>query len=132
MGNSGEQVEPPIPTKTNEELFKEVLPYYLSIGMTYEQFYFEDPELVVFYRKAQKLKDDSQNEFLWLQGIYFRDAIAEVLNACLGGNKSIKYPAHPYPLTKEDADKLEEENQLERLEQLRQSLLNPNKGKEDK
>lgn len=124
MGNSGEQVENSSVThKTYEELFKSVLPYYLSIGMSYEQFYQEDPELVSYYREAQRLKDISQNEFLWLQGMYFREALAEIISKCFGGNKSIKYPVEPYPLTQEEADKREEKNRQDRMENLRQSLL---------
>lgn len=133
MGDSWKQQveEPTVAHKTYEELFKDVLPYYLSIGMTYEQFYYEDSELVVSYRKAQKLRDNSQNEFLWLQGLYFRDALAEVLNKCFGGSKSVKYPTNPYPLTKEDAERIDEMERVERMESLRQSLLNQNKRKED-
>lgn len=126
---SREEVDKTTSAETSfEEMFETVLPYYLSIGMTCQQFYEENPKLTVIFREAEKIRNNNQNEFLWLQGVYVRDALAEVLNKCLGGKKNIKYPNKPYPLTKEDMERQEEEEQAQRIENLRQSLLKQKKG----
>ena len=61
------------------EIFEEVFPYYLSLGMTYEEFWEGDCTLPKFYREAQKIKSqkefDDKNFFCWLQGRYIYDAL---------------------------------------------------------
>ena len=54
-----------------------MFPYYLAIGMTYDQFWNQDVELVRFYRKAAKIKLDLRNQDLWLQGAYVYEAILD-------------------------------------------------------
>lgn len=61
--------------------------------MTYDAFWNGDVELVKFYREAFRLKQQMRNEELWLQGVYFRDAIA----ACFSDKKNkFSYPKEPY------------------------------------
>lgn len=54
-----------------------MFPYYLAIGMTYDQFWNQDVELVKAYRDADKIKRDLQNQDLWLQGAYIYEAILD-------------------------------------------------------
>lgn len=61
--------------KTYSEIFNENFPYYLAMGMTYDQFWNESCDLVKCYRKAHKIQRDKKNEELWLQGLYFCKAI---------------------------------------------------------
>ncbi|MBM6798312.1 hypothetical protein H7U28_05635 [Coprobacillus cateniformis] len=65
--------------KMYTEIFKEVLPFYLSIGMTYDEFYLQDVELAKFYRQAYEIKEDRHNSHMWLQGMYIYDAISSSL-----------------------------------------------------
>lgn len=82
--------------------FYEVFPYYLSIGMTYDQFWEQDCELVKYYRKAAKIRQDLNNQNAWLHGAYFYEALmdaAPVLRAfAKKGTKPTPYRDRPYEL----------------------------------
>lgn len=101
------------------ELFNEHFPYYLACGMTYDQFWRDDPGLVRAYRKARKIKRDWINEEAWLQGLYFYEALCDVsplLHAfARSGTKPSQYPSEPYPLT--DTEKEQKKAQEEKLQQ---------------
>lgn len=68
--------------------------------MTYEQFWEMDCELVKYYRKAAKIKQDLDNQQAWLQGAYIYEAFADVsplLHAfAKRGTKPIPYRDSPY------------------------------------
>lgn len=80
-----------------------MFPYYLSIGMTYEQYWEGDPALAKFYRDAEELRNEKRNQDLWLQGMYIYDALCDVSPVLRAfakkGTKPLPYPANPYPLT---------------------------------
>ena len=92
----------PAPLFAYTEKFKEVFPYYLSIGMTYDQFWNEDCELVKFYRKAAQIKQDLKNQDAWLQGAYFYEALidaAPILRSfAKKGTKPTPYREEPFDL----------------------------------
>ena len=104
---------------TYTEKFYEVFPYYLSIGMTYEQFWEGDPMLCKYYREAEELRNEKKNQELWLQGMYIYEAIADlspVLHAfAKKGTKPQPYSDAPYPITKKQRERI-------RLEKERQSF----------
>lgn len=83
--------------------FNEVFPYYLAIGMTYDQFWNDDPGLVRAYRKAAEIKADRKNQELWLQGMYIYDALccaSPILRSfAKKGTKPVPYPTTPYALS---------------------------------
>ena len=118
--NGGGDSRSPAP-KTYTEIFNEYFPYYLSIGMTYEQYWYGDCRLTEYYRKAQKIRDNRRNQELWLQGAYIYEAlldVAPVLQAfAKKGAKPRMYAKEPYALTVEDVRakrKSEEEKQYEK------------------
>ena len=80
--------------------------------MSYEQFWEQDCTLVRHYRKAAKIKQDFDNQQLWLQGLYFYEAlcgVAPVLNAfAKKGTKPTPYRDSPYPLATGASDKKSE------------------------
>lgn len=88
------------------ETFNKHFPYYLSIGMTYKQYWEEDCILVKYYREADKLKRESANQAAWLQGMYFYDALIRVSPVLAAfapkGTKPIAYMNEPYPISKND------------------------------
>lgn len=100
---------------TYTEKFYEFFPYYLSIGMTYEQYWEGDCTLVKYYRKAEELRNEKRNQELWLQGMYVYEAICDVspiLQAfAKKGTKPIPYSTKPYPLTDKQSKRDEEEKQ---------------------
>ena len=100
-GESEQKVRSPFLTYT--EQFYEVLPYYLSIGMTYEEFWDGDPHLAKYYRQADELRVERKNQELWLQGMYIYEAlcdVAPILQAMAKkGTKAQPYPEQPYAIT---------------------------------
>lgn len=98
------------------EMFIKHLPYYLSIGMSYETYWRGDCALVKSYREAEVLKNQKKNQELWLQGMYFYEALCDVsplLNAFSKATKPTPYPVEPYSLTaKETEDRKKREEQL--------------------
>ena len=84
-------------------VFYDQFPYYLSIGMSPEQYWDGDPTLVKYYRKADELKRKLRNQELWLQGMYIYEALCDVspvLNAFANkGTKPLPYIDHPYAIT---------------------------------
>ena len=92
-----------LPFITYTERFYEQFPYYLSIGMSPEQFWDGDPELAKYYRRADEIKLERQNQTLWLQGMYFYEAICDaspiLQSFAKKGTKPHPYVEKPYPLT---------------------------------
>ena len=103
------------PLLTYTEKFYELFPYYLSIGMTPEQYWEGDCTLVKYYRKAEELRNEKRNLELWLQGVYIYEAlcdVAPVLHAfAKKGTKPTPYATKPYPLTAKQSRRDEEEKQ---------------------
>ena len=108
------------------EIFYKVFPYYLSIGMTYEQFWNDDCLLVKYYRKADKLRLERKNTELWLQGRYFYEALCDVspiLHAfAKKGTKVRPYISEPFPVTKEEAEKQKQGEERKRMEKMKAKM----------
>jgi hypothetical protein len=108
------------PLSTYTEQFYEVFPYYLSIGMTYEQFWDGDPMLVKYYREAEEIRNEKKNQELWLQGMYIYEALADispVLHAfAKKGTKPQPYTETPYAITKKQRDRIKAEKEKQEFE----------------
>lgn len=76
------------------------LALFLSIGMTSQEFWEEDGDLAICYRKAEEYRQDRANWFAHLQGLYIYEAICDVapiLNPLAKkGTKARPYPSRPY------------------------------------
>ena len=90
-----------------------MFPYYLSIGMSYEEYWQKDPGLVVAYRKAEELRNEKRNEEMWLQGMYIYEALCDVSvvipRVSKRKVKPVAYPTKPYPLRSEQKRNQERE-----------------------
>lgn len=104
-------------SKTYTEIFEENFPFYLSIGMTYEQFWEGDSTLPKFYLKAYEIRLDREREKInyscWLQGLYDYEVMCSVSPIyqpfAKAGTKPKPYRPEPIPLTNEQIKKNEEE-----------------------
>lgn len=98
------------------QIFDEAFPYYLSIGMSYEDYWYREVDLVRAYRKAEKLRFDRMNRDAWIQGMYVYEAIADVspvLQAFAKKGTTVKpYSDKPYEFTQE---KKEEESKDKKI-----------------
>lgn len=82
----------PTARSTYTEIFESECPYFMAIGMTYNEFWFGDPYLVRYYREAYNFKRKIKNEEMWVQGMYFAKAIGASLD------KKNKYPEKPFDI----------------------------------
>ena len=105
---------------TYTEKFYELFPYYLSIGMTPEQYWDGDSTLVKYFRKAEELRNEKRNQEMWLQGMYFYEALCDVspiLHAfAKKGTKPVHYSSKPYALNEKQIKRDEEEKQRKLVE----------------
>ena len=103
------------PFLTYTEQFYEVFPYYLSIGMTPEQFWDGDPYLAKYYRQADEMRVERKNQELWLQGLYVYEALCDVApilqSMAKKGTKAQPYPEQPYPITEKQRNRNIEEKE---------------------
>jgi hypothetical protein len=85
----------------------------MSIGMTFDEFWNQDVAMVRAYRKAHDLRRRQQNEALWMQGLYVRDALLATVGNMFADKSAKKneYPTEPYPIT---AEQVEEKEAAER------------------
>ena len=105
-GSGGVTTAAPLKTYTNK--FYELFPYYLSIGMTEEQYWDRDSTLVVSYRKAEEIRTNRKNQEMWLQGAYMYDALCRVspLLHAFGkkGTKPVPYLEEPFAITEKQVE----------------------------
>ena len=100
------------------EIFENALPNYIYMGMTPEQFWNGESTLVVAYRKAFEMKQEADNQRLWLQGSYVYEAITRVAPIlhpfAKKGTKAIPYLEKPYPLNKHKDESKPEDPEIKR------------------
>lgn len=92
---------PPTATKqlNTAESITDLCSYYMSIGMTWDEYWHGPAELPRVYREKDELERKRKNQDAWLGGVYMQYAIASTLS------KDAKYPSQPIPLTVEEAEK---------------------------
>lgn len=135
VGENGGAKKSFAPVKTYTEQFYEVFPYYLSIGMTADEFWNQDCTLTKYYRKAHAMQLDRKNEELWLQGMYIYEALCDaspLLHAfAKQGTKPLPYPNEPFPRTEKEAELREIKAREARFEMARARMASrANKNKE--
>lgn len=100
------------------ERFKEACPYYMAIGMSYDDYWNGDCVLTKYYREAYEIKLKQQNEAMWLQGLYIHDAVGVVVANALKkkGAKAAKYADSPYPVTPIEQREVKRKEEKQRYE----------------
>lgn len=113
----------PVPSHAYTEIFKKAFPHYLAIGMTYDQFWNQDVELVKAYREADEIRRDRKNQDMWLQGAYYYEALLDASPALRTSfskhpPKPVPYRQQPYELytSKEKLDESSSRKQLTQQE----------------
>lgn len=91
------------------EIFEEQFPYYLSLGMTYDQYWHGPVGLVRAYRKADQLQKERMSFAGWLQGVYTLNALSVVLDHAFTENASSSYFAEPIRMTPKTLQEQEQE-----------------------
>lgn len=100
------------------KVFEEQFPYFLAIGMSYEEYWHGNCWLTQYYLKAWKIKREMRNEELWLQGAYFFEALCDIAPVICAypkrGAKPHEYLKEPFPLHKKTKEEEEREAERER------------------
>lgn len=111
------------PSKSFTEYFDELFPAYLAMGMTWTQFWIDEPELTVAYRKAEMIRKRRRNEELWLEGVYMAEALRSTVgNMFSKGNKN-QYPAEPFPITADEQQERREREERNRMERMKAAFI---------
>jgi hypothetical protein len=80
--------------------------------MTEEQYWDGDCLLTKYYREAEELRKERVNQEMWLQGMYFYDAISRlspILRAfAKKGTKAKPYVEEAYPINKKTVKDVQE------------------------
>jgi len=93
---------------TFTEIFEKNCSYYMSIGMSYDEFWYGSNDRPKYYREAHKLRNKAKNQEMWIAGMYTVDAITASLD------KKAKYPKEPYDLFKKTAEEKKADVEKER------------------
>lgn len=106
------------------EIFEQLCPYYMSIGMSYDEFWNQDVSMVKAYRKANELQDKRRNFELWLQGMYVYEALCDAsalfrFSMKKGTVKPEPYVKEPYPITAAEVREREEREARKKEERLK-------------
>ena len=108
----GSEPKGSLPLLTYTKTFYEHFSYYLSIGMTPDQYWDGDPTLTKYYREAEEKRIERRNQEFWLQGMYIYEAICDVspiLHAfAKKGAKPHPYSDKPYSITEKQRRQEEE------------------------
>lgn len=109
------------------KLFEHECPYYMSYGMSFDEFWYGDPYLAKFYREAYKLKMRYDDVFMWKQGMYIYEALCDVspiLHAfSKKGTKPLQYRSMPMSEELKE-NKTEKEKEIEIMnEQLKARIF---------
>jgi hypothetical protein len=110
------------------KIFKESFPFYLSIGMTYDEYWNQDAELARYCREAFELQRQRKNQELWMQGLYVYHAIADTSpilhDFAKKGTKAEPYLDEPLPLTVKDIRERKERKEREKYERIMSYMKN--------
>ena len=109
------------------KLFEHECPYYMSYGMSFNEYWYGEAYLVKFYREAYKLKIRYDDVFMWKQGMYIYEALCDVspiLHAfSKKGAKPLQYRSQPMSEELRE-DRTEKEKEIEiKNEQLKAQIF---------
>ena len=119
-GDSDKSESPFLIAKMLDDCF----PYYLSIGMTYDEYWYGDPSLVVAYRKAEDIRTHRKNWEMWMNGKYTYDAIMRLIPSLnmWKPKEPLEYMKEPYPLTKKEYEEMVKKEEKKRQDEMREKL----------
>ena len=96
----------------------------MSIGMSYDEFWNDDVSKVKAYRKAYELQEKRRNQELWLQGMYFYEALCDAsplfrFTMKKGSIKPEPYVKEPFPITAAEVREREEREARKKEERMK-------------
>lgn len=94
----------------------------MALGVSANEFWNGDYTLLKYYAKRHKIAVEQKNEEMWLQGLYFYEAVAVAISQALSKHSTVKYPEKPHQITPMSEEQQEQENQ-KKVEEFRAQLM---------
>lgn len=116
--------EPEVESISLTESFMKMCPIYMSYGMTYDEFWYDDVYKARFYLKAYKEKLKQKDMELWEQGMYVYEALLQVspiLRPFSKATKPLPYTEKPHLVQEQEKEEQPTEQQIE-TERLRAQI----------
>ena len=112
--------------ETLEETFNRLCAWYLSIGMTYTEYWERSPELVKTYREAYQYKLKARNEEMWREGYYHYIAVSTALGNGFRkkGSSPQNYIEQPIPMTQLELKEQKEKEERTKLAKIMSFVQN--------
>ena len=92
-----------------------MFPYYMTLGMSYDEYWHGPAWLCAAYREAHDMRMKHDEWARHRQGAYIYHAIlcaAPVIKPFVKDAKPGKYPDEPWPLTQQEADERERQREI--------------------
>lgn len=107
------------------QYIEDCFPYYLSLGMSYDEYWYGDPTMVVAYRKAEDMRTHRRNWEMWMNGRYTYDAIASMIPSLqiIKPREPLPYTKEPYPLTKKEYEERMEREEKKKQEEIMAKMM---------
>lgn len=115
----------PSPIVRYGDKFKELCGYYMSLGMSYHDYWDGDNCMTKYYREAEEIKKERRNSELWLQAAYIYEALLDaspVFNPLSKKNKPFPFRSEPIPITNSGSKKSEERKKKQMLENGKEAM----------
>ena len=122
-GDGGESR--PSPFLRYGDKFEELCGYYMSLGMSYHDYWDGDSTMTKYYREAEEYKVERRNSELWLQAAYVYEAMLDaspVLNPLTKRKKPFPFREEPIPVTEAERKKSEERKKKRMLENGKEAM----------
>ena len=101
-------------------MFERDFPYFLSLGMSYDEYWYGETWRVHDYIEAQKFRLEQREYELWLQGLYTFNALQSALSVSeffrSKGSRPIPYPQKPHGVWERKNPEVEAQKQAQRAE----------------
>ena len=93
------------------------------MGMSWTQFWIDEPELAVAYRKSDMIRKRRKNEELWLEGMYVAEALSATVGNMFAKGQKHQYPAEPFPITADEQQERREREEKARMERMKAAFI---------
>lgn len=124
--NGGGGASRPSPLLRYGEKFDELCPYYMSLGMSYSDYWDGDGAMVKYYRQKDEYVRERENFNLWLQGMYIYEALLDVSPALRPFAKNSKpqpYRSEPVPLSQHKTKEQKERENQRKLKNGKEAMM---------
>ena len=115
----------PSPFLRYGDKFEELCGYYMSLGMSYHDYWDGDNCMTKYYREAEEIKKERRNSELWLQAAYIYEALLDaspVFNPLSKKNKPFPFRSEPIPITVSGSKQSDERKKKQRLENGKEAM----------